>query len=173
METRDLAGVRWSPDDRSIGVWDSCVDYLFLAYSPDGRCLGRYQVNTCTHARAHTHTHARAYTGLTHAYAHTQRLDNTRAASLVCAKPQTPAPKPQTEGNDVVGGARAFVRARATVCLRARARERVRLFVRVVGGASMCMRPRAGAGSEYERAAACASARRQTTLSCFSPPPPR
>ena len=43
-DTRDLAGLKWAPDDRSIGVWDSSLEYVFLAYSPDGRRLGRFQV---------------------------------------------------------------------------------------------------------------------------------
>ena len=43
VETRDLADLKWAPDDSSIGVWDTSVEYVFLAYSPDGRKLGRFQ----------------------------------------------------------------------------------------------------------------------------------
>ena len=47
VETRDLADLKWAPDDRSIGMWDCNLEYVFLAYSPDGRKLGRFQVATC------------------------------------------------------------------------------------------------------------------------------
>ena len=45
-ETRDLAGLKWAPDDRSIGIWDSNLEYVVLSYSPDGRRLGRFQVTS-------------------------------------------------------------------------------------------------------------------------------
>ena len=45
VETRDLADLKWAPDDRTIGVWDSNLEYVFLAYSPEGRRLGRFQVS--------------------------------------------------------------------------------------------------------------------------------
>ncbi|KAJ0975026.1 hypothetical protein J5N97_016991 [Dioscorea zingiberensis] len=36
-------GVGWSPDDSAIVVWDSLLEYEVLIYSPDGRCLSKYQ----------------------------------------------------------------------------------------------------------------------------------
>ena len=42
VATSDLAGLSWSPSGSVVAVWDNCVDYLVLAYSPDGRPLGRY-----------------------------------------------------------------------------------------------------------------------------------
>ncbi|KAK3157146.1 hypothetical protein QOZ80_2AG0116810 [Eleusine coracana subsp. coracana] len=42
VDTVDLAGVEWSPDDSSIVVWDSLLEYKVLIYSPDGRCLFKY-----------------------------------------------------------------------------------------------------------------------------------
>uniref|UniRef100_A0A803KS83 WD-repeat protein n=1 Tax=Chenopodium quinoa TaxID=63459 RepID=A0A803KS83_CHEQI len=43
VDTLDLADVEWSPDDSSIVVWDSLLEYKFLIYTPDGRCLLKYQ----------------------------------------------------------------------------------------------------------------------------------
>ncbi|CAJ2629294.1 unnamed protein product [Trifolium pratense] len=43
VDTLDLADVEWSPDDSSIVIWDSPLDYKVLIYSPDGRCLFKYQ----------------------------------------------------------------------------------------------------------------------------------
>ncbi|OAY78465.1 WD repeat-containing protein WRAP73 [Ananas comosus] len=43
VDTIDLAGVEWSPDDSAIVVWDSLLEYKVLIYSPDGRCLFKYQ----------------------------------------------------------------------------------------------------------------------------------
>ncbi|KAF3336298.1 WD repeat-containing protein WRAP73 [Carex littledalei] len=43
VDTVDLAGVEWGPDDSSIVVWDSLLEYKVLIYSPDGRCLQKYQ----------------------------------------------------------------------------------------------------------------------------------
>ncbi|CAI8603966.1 unnamed protein product [Vicia faba] len=42
LDTLDLADVEWSPDDSSILIWDSPLDYKVLIYSPDGRCLFKY-----------------------------------------------------------------------------------------------------------------------------------
>ncbi|OEL22508.1 WD repeat-containing protein WRAP73, partial [Dichanthelium oligosanthes] len=42
VDTVDLAGVEWSPDDSAIVVWDSLLEYKVLIYSPDGRCLFKY-----------------------------------------------------------------------------------------------------------------------------------
>ncbi|KAL0400997.1 UNVERIFIED_CONTAM: WD repeat-containing protein WRAP73 [Sesamum latifolium] len=44
VDTLDLSDIQWSPDDSAIVIWDSpwnirCV----LIYSPDGRCLSKYQ----------------------------------------------------------------------------------------------------------------------------------
>ncbi|XP_076355380.1 WD repeat-containing protein WRAP73-like isoform X2 [Tachypleus tridentatus] len=42
-DTRDLAGLAWSPDDRVLCVWESLTeDYKVVFYSVDGRCLGSY-----------------------------------------------------------------------------------------------------------------------------------
>ncbi|XP_022969756.1 WD repeat-containing protein WRAP73 isoform X1 [Cucurbita maxima] len=43
VDTLDLADIEWSPDDSSIVVWDSPLEYKVLIYSPDGRCLFKYQ----------------------------------------------------------------------------------------------------------------------------------
>nr|ADN34297.1 WD-repeat protein [Cucumis melo subsp. melo] len=43
VDTLDLADLEWSPDDSSIVVWDSPLEYKVLIYSPDGRCLFKYQ----------------------------------------------------------------------------------------------------------------------------------
>lgn len=43
VDTIDLADLEWSPNDSAIVVWDSPLDYKVLIYSPDGRCLFKYQ----------------------------------------------------------------------------------------------------------------------------------
>ncbi|CAM8973504.1 unnamed protein product [Rhodiola kirilowii] len=43
VDTLDLADIGWSPDDSSIVAWDCPLDYKVLIYSPDGRCLFKYQ----------------------------------------------------------------------------------------------------------------------------------
>lgn len=43
VDTLDLADIEWSPDDSAIVIWDSPLDYKVLIYSPDGRCLSKYQ----------------------------------------------------------------------------------------------------------------------------------
>ncbi|KNA09944.1 hypothetical protein SOVF_148840, partial [Spinacia oleracea] len=43
VDTLDLADVEWSPDDSSIIVWDSLLEYKVLIYTPGGRCLLKYQ----------------------------------------------------------------------------------------------------------------------------------
>ncbi|KAH1139058.1 hypothetical protein GLYMA_10G194400v4 [Glycine max] len=43
VDTLDLADIEWSPDDSAIVIWDSPLDYKVLIYSPDGRCLFKYQ----------------------------------------------------------------------------------------------------------------------------------
>lgn len=43
VDTLDLADIEWSPDDSSIVIWDSPLEYKALIYSPDGRCLSKYQ----------------------------------------------------------------------------------------------------------------------------------
>ncbi|ONK73503.1 uncharacterized protein A4U43_C04F32290 [Asparagus officinalis] len=43
VDTTDLAGVEWSPDDSALVIWDSLLEYKVLIYSPDGRCLFKYQ----------------------------------------------------------------------------------------------------------------------------------
>lgn len=43
VDTLDLADIEWSPDDSAIVVWDSILEYKVLIYTPDGRCLLKYQ----------------------------------------------------------------------------------------------------------------------------------
>ncbi|KAH9647902.1 wd repeat-containing protein WRAP73 [Citrus sinensis] len=43
VDTLDLADIEWSPDDSAIVIWDSPLEYKVLIYSPDGRCLLKYQ----------------------------------------------------------------------------------------------------------------------------------
>ncbi|XP_047323921.1 WD repeat-containing protein WRAP73 [Impatiens glandulifera] len=43
VDTLDLADIQWSPDDSAIVIWDSSLEYRVLVYSPDGRCLLKYQ----------------------------------------------------------------------------------------------------------------------------------
>ncbi|KAL1559312.1 WD repeat-containing protein WRAP73 [Salvia divinorum] len=43
VDTLDLADIQWSPDDSAIVIWDSILEYKVLIYSPDGRCLSKYQ----------------------------------------------------------------------------------------------------------------------------------
>ncbi|KAG9149858.1 hypothetical protein Leryth_022098 [Lithospermum erythrorhizon] len=43
VDTIDVADIQWSPDDSAIVIWDSILEYKVLIYSPDGRCLSRYQ----------------------------------------------------------------------------------------------------------------------------------
>lgn len=42
VETKDLAGLSWSPDGKVLCVWDSCLDYKVLLYSMDGRSVASY-----------------------------------------------------------------------------------------------------------------------------------
>ena len=42
VETKDLAGLSWSPDGKVLCVWDSCLDYKILLYSMDGRSMASY-----------------------------------------------------------------------------------------------------------------------------------
>eukprot|EP00051_Salpingoeca_urceolata_P008323 m.105111 g.105111 ORF g.105111 m.105111 type:complete len:282 (+) comp15691_c0_seq1:2072-2917(+) len=42
VATHRAAGLSWSPDDRSICVWDSTLDYLVAVYAPNGHELGQY-----------------------------------------------------------------------------------------------------------------------------------
>eukprot|EP00850_Spirogloea_muscicola_P017902 SM000158S02034 [mRNA] locus=s158:197084:199210:+ [translate_table: standard] len=41
-DTADLAGLAWSPAGGSIAVWDSCLQYQVLIYSPAGICLAKH-----------------------------------------------------------------------------------------------------------------------------------
>ncbi|CAN6478015.1 unnamed protein product [Victoria cruziana] len=43
VDTLDLADIEWSPNDSAIVVWDCPLEYKVLVYSPDGRCLFKYQ----------------------------------------------------------------------------------------------------------------------------------
>ncbi|CAN0916024.1 WD repeat-containing protein WRAP73 [Linum grandiflorum] len=43
VDTVDLADIGYSPDDSAIVIWDSPLEYKVLIYSPDGRCLFKYQ----------------------------------------------------------------------------------------------------------------------------------
>ncbi|CAA2997769.1 WD repeat-containing WRAP73 [Olea europaea subsp. europaea] len=47
VDTLDLADIQWSPDDSAIVIWDSPLEYKVLIYSPDGRCLSKYQAYEC------------------------------------------------------------------------------------------------------------------------------
>ncbi|XP_071487099.1 WD repeat-containing protein WRAP73-like [Diadema antillarum] len=42
-DTRDLAGLEWSPDGRVLCVWDSLLEYNLLLYSVDGRCMATFR----------------------------------------------------------------------------------------------------------------------------------
>ena len=42
VDTKDLAGLSWSPDGKVLCVWDTILDYKVLLYSIDGRCLATY-----------------------------------------------------------------------------------------------------------------------------------
>ncbi|CAI2175604.1 14392_t:CDS:2 [Funneliformis geosporum] len=42
VDTFDLENLAWSPDGRYIAVWDNCIHYKVLIYTPDGRCLQTY-----------------------------------------------------------------------------------------------------------------------------------
>ncbi len=42
VDTKDLAGLAWSPDGRVLCVWDSILDYKVLLYTMDGRCTATY-----------------------------------------------------------------------------------------------------------------------------------
>lgn len=42
VDTKDLAGLAWSPDGRVLCVWDSVLDYKVLLYTMDGRCTATY-----------------------------------------------------------------------------------------------------------------------------------
>ncbi|KAK8489787.1 hypothetical protein V6N11_046854 [Hibiscus sabdariffa] len=43
VDTLDMTDIQWSPDDSAIVIWDSSLEYKVLIYSPDGRCLYKYQ----------------------------------------------------------------------------------------------------------------------------------
>ncbi|CAI0450571.1 unnamed protein product [Linum tenue] len=43
VDTVDLADIEYSPDDSALVIWDSALEYKVLIYSPDGRCLFKYQ----------------------------------------------------------------------------------------------------------------------------------
>ncbi|KAB2053718.1 hypothetical protein ES319_A12G206800v1 [Gossypium barbadense] len=43
VDTLDMTDIQWSPDDSAIVIWDSPLEYKVLIYSPDGRCLFKYQ----------------------------------------------------------------------------------------------------------------------------------
>ncbi|CAG8613225.1 1384_t:CDS:10 [Paraglomus brasilianum] len=42
VDTVDLDNIAWSPDGRVIAVWDNCIQYKVLIYTPDGRCQKSY-----------------------------------------------------------------------------------------------------------------------------------
>lgn len=42
LDTKDVAGLAWSPDGKVMCVWDSVLDYKVLLYSIDGRCIASY-----------------------------------------------------------------------------------------------------------------------------------
>lgn len=43
VDTIELSDLEWSPNDSTIAVWDCSLEYKVLIYSPDGRCLFKYQ----------------------------------------------------------------------------------------------------------------------------------
>nr|KJB51377.1 hypothetical protein B456_008G214300 [Gossypium raimondii] len=43
VDTLDMTDIQWSPDDSAIVIGDSPLEYKVLIYSPDGRCLFKYQ----------------------------------------------------------------------------------------------------------------------------------
>ncbi|CAB4274659.1 unnamed protein product [Prunus armeniaca] len=43
VDTLELSDTEWSPDDSAIVIWDSPLEYKVQMYSPDGRCLYKYQ----------------------------------------------------------------------------------------------------------------------------------
>mmetsp|Transcript_481 Transcript_481/g.1053 ORF Transcript_481/g.1053 Transcript_481/m.1053 type:complete len:436 (-) Transcript_481:31-1338(-) len=42
VETNDLSDLSWSPDGGNLAVWDDCLYYKLIIYTPDGRCVSRY-----------------------------------------------------------------------------------------------------------------------------------
>lgn len=42
VDTNDLAGLKWSPNDKVLCVWESSLDYRLLLYSIEGQCLAAY-----------------------------------------------------------------------------------------------------------------------------------
>ncbi len=42
VDTVDLAGLKWSPDDKVLCVWESPLCYKVLLYSLEGECLSSY-----------------------------------------------------------------------------------------------------------------------------------
>ena len=42
VDTKDLAGLKWSPNGNVLCVWDSCVTYKILLYAMDGHCISSY-----------------------------------------------------------------------------------------------------------------------------------
>ena len=42
IDTKDVAGLAWSPDGKVLCVWESVLDYRVLLYSIDGRCMASY-----------------------------------------------------------------------------------------------------------------------------------
>jgi hypothetical protein len=46
VETNDLENLKWSPDGASIAIWDKSIFFRMLIYSPDGRLLKNYSLET-------------------------------------------------------------------------------------------------------------------------------
>ena len=42
VATKDLAGLKWSPNCNMFCVWESCVTYNVLVYGMDGHCIASY-----------------------------------------------------------------------------------------------------------------------------------
>ncbi len=42
VDTVDLAGLKWSPDDKVLCVWESSLYYKLLLYSSEGQCLSSF-----------------------------------------------------------------------------------------------------------------------------------
>lgn len=42
VATKDLVGIKWSPQGNVLCIWDSCLDYQIYLYTMDGHCVGSY-----------------------------------------------------------------------------------------------------------------------------------
>ena len=42
MDSWDIQGILWSPDDSVLTLWESSLEYKILIYTPTGHCLSTY-----------------------------------------------------------------------------------------------------------------------------------